>query len=112
MKSGGQAVLFVGDLSYADRYPNNDGTRWDSWGRFVERSVAFQAWIWSAGNHEIEYSPDLVSFICISVPEMCLIYVTYLTQMVFSEQLMILQCYRQPGVWIVISFLEHVRLLT
>ncbi|CAA7406940.1 unnamed protein product [Spirodela intermedia] len=59
MKSGGQAVLYVGDLSYADRYQNNDGTRWDSWGRFVERSVAFQAWIWSAGNHEIEYRPDL-----------------------------------------------------
>lgn len=59
MKSKGQAVLFVGDLSYADRYSCNNGTRWDSWGRFVERSVAYQPWIWTVGNHEIEYRPDL-----------------------------------------------------
>ncbi|MQL83088.1 hypothetical protein Taro_015583 [Colocasia esculenta] len=59
IQSGGQAVLYVGDLSYADRYKHNDGSRWDSWGRFVERSTAYQAWIWSAGNHEIEYRPDL-----------------------------------------------------
>uniref|UniRef100_A0A1D1YYE7 Purple acid phosphatase n=1 Tax=Anthurium amnicola TaxID=1678845 RepID=A0A1D1YYE7_9ARAE len=59
IQSGGQAVLYVGDLSYADRYKYNDGNRWDSWARFVERSAAHQAWIWSAGNHEIEYSPHL-----------------------------------------------------
>ncbi|PKA62443.1 Phosphoenolpyruvate phosphatase [Apostasia shenzhenica] len=59
MKSGGQTVLFVGDLSYADQYQYNDGSRWDSWGRLVERSTAYQPWIWSAGNHEIEYRPDL-----------------------------------------------------
>lgn len=59
MQSGGQTVLFVGDLSYADRYICNNGTRWDSWGRFVERSVAYQPWIWTAGNHEIEYRPNL-----------------------------------------------------
>lgn len=63
MQSGGQTVLFVGDLSYADRYICNNGTRWDSWGRFIERSVAYQPWIWTAGNHEIEYRPDLVIFI-------------------------------------------------
>lgn len=58
MQSGGQTVLFVGDLSYADRYQYNDvGLRWDSWGRFVERSTAYQPWIWSAGNHEIDYMP-------------------------------------------------------
>ncbi|KAJ0976023.1 hypothetical protein J5N97_017988 [Dioscorea zingiberensis] len=34
----GEAVLFVGDLSYADNYPNHDNVRWDTWGRFVERS--------------------------------------------------------------------------
>ncbi|KAM1420592.1 hypothetical protein ACFX2I_002944 [Malus domestica] len=34
----GQAVLFVGDLSYADQYPNHDNVRWYTWGRFVERS--------------------------------------------------------------------------
>lgn len=58
MQSGGQTVLFVGDLSYADRYEYTDvGERWDTWGRFVEPSTAYQPWIWSAGNHEIEYMP-------------------------------------------------------
>ncbi|XP_030951352.1 bifunctional purple acid phosphatase 26-like isoform X2 [Quercus lobata] len=60
MQSGGQTVLYVGDLSYADRYTYNDvGIRWDSWGRFIERSTAYQPWIWSAGNHEIEYMPNM-----------------------------------------------------
>ncbi|KAJ6731862.1 ACID PHOSPHATASE RELATED [Salix purpurea] len=60
MQSGAQAVLFVGDLAYADRYMYNDvGIRWDTWGRFVERSAAYQPWMWSAGNHEIEYMPDM-----------------------------------------------------
>ncbi|KAK9102067.1 hypothetical protein Sjap_019321 [Stephania japonica] len=60
MQSGGQAVLFVGDLSYADAYRDNGiGIRWDSWGRFVERSTAYQPWIWSAGNHDIDYMPNL-----------------------------------------------------
>lgn len=59
--SGAQAVLFVGDLSYADRYQYNDiGLRWDTWGCFLERSTAYQPWIWSAGNHEIEYMPYMV----------------------------------------------------
>ncbi|KAJ4881326.1 Bifunctional purple acid phosphatase 26 [Raphanus sativus] len=58
MRSGAQAVLFLGDLSYADRYQYNDvGIRWDTWGRFVERSTAYQPWLWSAGNHEIDYMP-------------------------------------------------------
>ncbi|KAJ6707922.1 PURPLE ACID PHOSPHATASE [Salix viminalis] len=55
----GQAVLFVGDLSYADTYPNHDNVRWDTWGRFVERSVAYQPWIWTAGNHEIDFAPEI-----------------------------------------------------
>lgn len=63
--SGGQTVLFVGDLSYADRYEYDDvGIRWDSWGRFIERSAAYQPWIWSAGNHEIEYMPNMVHITC------------------------------------------------
>ncbi|CAH9136115.1 unnamed protein product [Cuscuta epithymum] len=58
MQSGGQTVLFVGDLSYADRYQYHDvGVRWDTWGRFIEKSGAYQPWIWSTGNHEIEYMP-------------------------------------------------------
>ncbi|CAN6459587.1 unnamed protein product [Victoria cruziana] len=59
MQSGGQTVLFVGDLSYADNYKYDNGIRWDSWARFVEQSVAYQPWIWTVGNHEIEYKPDL-----------------------------------------------------
>nr|XP_016511050.1 PREDICTED: purple acid phosphatase 2-like [Nicotiana tabacum] len=55
----GQAVLFVGDLSYADNYPNHDNVRWDTWGRFVERSTAYQPWIWTAGNHEIDFAPEI-----------------------------------------------------
>ncbi|XP_019165536.1 PREDICTED: purple acid phosphatase 2-like [Ipomoea nil] len=55
----GQTVLFVGDLSYADTYTNHDNVRWDTWGRFVERSAAYQPWIWAAGNHEIDFAPDL-----------------------------------------------------
>ncbi|KAF3775509.1 Bifunctional purple acid phosphatase 26 [Nymphaea thermarum] len=59
MQSSGQTVLFVGDLSYADNYKYDNGIRWDSWGRFIEQSVAYQPWIWTVGNHEIEYKPDL-----------------------------------------------------
>ncbi|KAK9129755.1 hypothetical protein Sjap_010242 [Stephania japonica] len=54
----GQTVLFVGDLSYADNYSFHDNRRWDTWGRFVERSVAYQPWIWTAGNHEIDFLPE------------------------------------------------------
>jgi len=57
----GQTVLFVGDLSYADNYPNHDNVRWDTWGRFVERSTAYQPWIWTAGNHELDFAPEIVS---------------------------------------------------
>lgn len=53
-------MLFVGDLSYADRYTQENGIRWDSWGRFIEQVAAYQPWIWTAGNHEIEYMPELV----------------------------------------------------
>ncbi|THG07591.1 hypothetical protein TEA_027226 [Camellia sinensis var. sinensis] len=54
-----KTVLFVGDLSYADYYPNHGNERWDTWGRFVERSTAYQPWIWTAGNHEIDFAPEL-----------------------------------------------------
>lgn len=55
----GKALLFVGDISYADNYPNHDNRRWDSWGRFAERSTAYQPWIWTAGNHEIDFAPEI-----------------------------------------------------
>ncbi|KAH7524147.1 purple acid phosphatase 2 [Ziziphus jujuba] len=55
----GQTVLFVGDLSYADDYPFHDNARWDTWGRFVERNAAYQPWITTVGNHEIDFAPHL-----------------------------------------------------
>ncbi|KAL9675989.1 hypothetical protein QQ045_004200 [Rhodiola kirilowii] len=57
--ASGQTMLFMGDLSYADNYPNHDNVRWDTWGRFVERSNAYQPWIWVTGNHEIDYAPHI-----------------------------------------------------
>ncbi|KAI8533048.1 hypothetical protein RHMOL_Rhmol11G0265600 [Rhododendron molle] len=57
--SKGKTVLFVGDLSYADNYPNHDNTRWDTWARFVERITAYQPWIWTAGNHELDFAPEI-----------------------------------------------------
>ncbi|XP_062204349.1 purple acid phosphatase 2-like [Phragmites australis] len=57
--NGGDAVLFMGDLSYADDHPLHDNNRWDTWARFVERSVAYQPWIWTAGNHELDFAPEL-----------------------------------------------------
>ncbi|EPS60425.1 hypothetical protein M569_14376, partial [Genlisea aurea] len=60
--SKGKAVLYVGDLSYADNYPFHDNVRWDTWERFVERSAAYQPWIWTAGNHEIDYAPEIGEF--------------------------------------------------
>ncbi|CAL0309017.1 unnamed protein product [Lupinus luteus] len=53
--SNGSTLLYVGDLSYADDYPYHDNVRWDTWGRFTERSAAYQPWIWTAGNHEIDF---------------------------------------------------------
>ncbi|PON71527.1 Acid phosphatase [Parasponia andersonii] len=55
----GQAVLFVGDLSYADHYPFHDSRRWDTWARFIEKSTAYQPWIWTAGNHELDLAPEI-----------------------------------------------------
>ncbi|CAK8574176.1 unnamed protein product [Lathyrus sativus] len=55
----GQTVLFVGDLSYAENFPYDVNLRRDTWGRFVERSVAYQPWIWTVGNHEIDFAPEI-----------------------------------------------------
>ncbi|OEL17175.1 Purple acid phosphatase 2 [Dichanthelium oligosanthes] len=57
--SNADAVLFIGDLSYADNYPQHDNNRWDSWGRFTERVAAYQPWIWTTGNHELDYVPEI-----------------------------------------------------
>jgi acid phosphatase type 7 len=71
MQSGGQTVLMVGDLSYADNYAHNDGIRWDTFARLIEPSAAYQPWITAAGNHEIEYRPDLVIFVAFSIQLLC-----------------------------------------
>ncbi|PHU10694.1 hypothetical protein BC332_22554 [Capsicum chinense] len=42
-----------------DKYPNYDNNRWDTWGRFVERSNAYQPWIWTAGNHDVDFAPEI-----------------------------------------------------
>ncbi|KAL6876448.1 hypothetical protein ACP4OV_013020 [Aristida adscensionis] len=55
--NGGAAVLYLGDLAYADAYAPNDQNRWDTWGRFVERSAAVRPWLWTVGNHEEEPDP-------------------------------------------------------
>jgi len=50
----------VGDLSYADNYPFYYQVRWDTWSRLIESSAAYQPWIWTSGNHEIEFLPEVV----------------------------------------------------
>ncbi|KAK7347114.1 hypothetical protein VNO80_21641 [Phaseolus coccineus] len=60
LESGGQAVLYVGDLSYSDEHEFEDvGLRWDTWGRFAEKSAAYQPWFWNVGNHEVEFMPEV-----------------------------------------------------
>ncbi|GJX02859.1 bifunctional purple acid phosphatase 26-like protein [Tanacetum coccineum] len=60
IQSGAQTVLHVGDLSYADQHKYYDvGLRWDTYARFVEKSTAYQPWLWTVGNHEIEYLPSI-----------------------------------------------------
>ncbi|KAL6511184.1 hypothetical protein OROHE_020553 [Orobanche hederae] len=55
----GQAVLFVNDISYADHYSFHDNVRWDAWGRFAETCTAYQSWIWTASNQEIDFAPEI-----------------------------------------------------
>ncbi|XP_070007460.1 LOW QUALITY PROTEIN: purple acid phosphatase 25 [Nicotiana sylvestris] len=55
----GQAMLFVGDLSYADHYPLHDNGRWDIFGPYIENSAAYQPWIIAAGNHELDFIPEI-----------------------------------------------------
>lgn len=66
MNSSGQSVLFVGDLSYADTYPFHNNIRWDTWSRLIEPSAAFQPWILTAGNHELDFLPEFVSSLALT----------------------------------------------
>lgn len=61
----GQAMLFVGDLSYVDHYPLHDNGRWDIFGRFIEKSAAYHPWITEAGNHELDFFPEIVMLLYI-----------------------------------------------
>lgn len=61
LQSYGQAVLYLGDLAYQDTYPFHYQVRYDTWSRFLERSAAYQPYIWTSGNHELDYVPDIVS---------------------------------------------------
>jgi hypothetical protein len=61
LQSYGQTVLFVGDLAYQDDYPFHYQVRYDTWSRFLERSAAYQPFIWTSGNHELDFAPELVS---------------------------------------------------
>ncbi|KAK9078815.1 hypothetical protein SSX86_002873 [Deinandra increscens subsp. villosa] len=55
-----ETVLHVGDLVYADEHPyEENGIRWDSSGRFIEKYAAYQQWLWIVGNHEVEYLPEI-----------------------------------------------------
>ncbi|KAL6584341.1 hypothetical protein OROMI_003630 [Orobanche minor] len=59
-----KAPLKVGhDVPYTfgmiDHYPFHDNVRWDTWGRFAEKCTAYQPYIWTASNHEIEFAPEI-----------------------------------------------------
>ncbi|GKB25567.1 reverse transcriptase domain-containing protein [Tanacetum coccineum] len=38
--------LFLGDLSYVDVHPFHDYEKWDTFGRFIEKSSAYKPWIY------------------------------------------------------------------
>jgi hypothetical protein len=59
LQSYGQAVLYLGDLAYQDNYPFHYQVRYDTWSRFVERSAAYQPYLWTSGNHELDYVPEI-----------------------------------------------------
>ncbi|GKB28567.1 purple acid phosphatase 5-like protein, partial [Tanacetum coccineum] len=39
-------MLFLGDLSYVDVHPFHDYEKWDTFGRFIEKSSAYKPWIY------------------------------------------------------------------
>ncbi|KVI08794.1 Iron/zinc purple acid phosphatase-like C-terminal domain-containing protein [Cynara cardunculus var. scolymus] len=59
----GQTVLFLGDFSYADVHPFHDNEKWDTYGRFVEKSNAYEPWIYTAGNHELDLAPEIGEYV-------------------------------------------------
>ena len=47
-------------ISHTQMTPIHDNARWNTWGIFIERNAAYQPWIWTAGNHELDFAPELV----------------------------------------------------
>ena len=33
------------------------------WARFVQWNLTYQPWVWTAGNHEIDFAPELVRIV-------------------------------------------------
>jgi Icc-related predicted phosphoesterase len=79
--SNAQAVMVVGDFTYADEHLTNDTIvpelrgifnvkyakqtyqpRWDTWGRFTEPVVSTRPMLHNHGNHEIETQVDGTTF--------------------------------------------------
>ncbi|KAE8655073.1 hypothetical protein F3Y22_tig00117034pilonHSYRG00674 [Hibiscus syriacus] len=48
---------WVVEIHEQGNHPNHDNVRWDTWARFVERSVAYRSWIWTTENREIDIAP-------------------------------------------------------
>ncbi|GJU26879.1 purple acid phosphatase 5 [Tanacetum coccineum] len=53
-------MLFLSDLSYVDIHPFHDNMKWDTFGKFIEKSSTDDPWIYVAGNHELDLPPEIV----------------------------------------------------
>ncbi|KAL6576853.1 hypothetical protein OROMI_011129 [Orobanche minor] len=54
-----KALKRVDEGGRSDHYSFHDNVRWDAWGRFEETCTAYQSWIWTASNHEIDFAPEI-----------------------------------------------------
>ncbi|KAJ4959138.1 hypothetical protein NE237_026249 [Protea cynaroides] len=60
----GQTVLYLGDLSYADNWPNHDNVKWDTYGRFIEVQLINHGYRYRIAN--IAY--NITNELCIPTP--------------------------------------------
>ncbi|KAL6506942.1 hypothetical protein OROHE_022379 [Orobanche hederae] len=51
--------LLVELYDNTNHYSFHDNVRWDAWGQFSEMCTAYQSWIWTASNHEIDFAPEI-----------------------------------------------------
>ncbi|KAL6586269.1 hypothetical protein OROMI_001257 [Orobanche minor] len=56
-RSSGHDVPYT--FGIIDHYSFHDNVRWDAWGRFAKKCTAYQPWIWTATNHEIDFAPEI-----------------------------------------------------